>query len=231
MNSLIDKVLKALENKMEDFSLGGGTALSLFYFQHRLSYDLDFFTQDFSRKEIEKVMANLSSGLKAKIELTAAMSKESRAQILFYNLTMDEKNYLKIDFIEDVFRRVGAVNTLNGIPVLSLEDIYLRKIYAACGVSSMLDEAGRKTFLGGRQEVKDFFDLYFLSKTFMRLSLFASRFCSIPEKESIMTWYRKYNRSDMKMGLGEIQTDKKIGYQEMERHFKEEIEELIRKEI
>ena len=231
MNNVITNVIKALEGKMEGFPLGGGTALSLFYFQHRLSYDLDFFNQEFSRKEIEKIILELSSALKANIELTAEMSKGNRARILFYNLTVDEKNSLKIDFIEDLFRRIGIVNVVNGIPVLSLEDIYLRKIYAVCGVSEMLDDAGRKIFLGGRQEVKDFFDLFFLSRTFMSLSLFASRFCSVPERESIITWYRKYNRSEMKIGLSGIQTGKEVSYQEMERHFRDEVEKLIRHEV
>ena len=40
-------VLKALSGRMDNFYLAGGTALSLFYFQHRLSVDLDFFTQNF----------------------------------------------------------------------------------------------------------------------------------------------------------------------------------------
>ncbi|MBI1883556.1 MAG: nucleotidyl transferase AbiEii/AbiGii toxin family protein [Chlamydiae bacterium] len=231
MNNTIKRVIKALEGKMESFPLGGGTALSLFYFQHRLSYDLDFFTQTFSRKEVEKIITELSSTLKADVQLTAEVSKRERARILVYNLILDKENSLKIDFIEDLFKRIGTVNVFNGIPVLSLEDIYLRKIYAACGVSEMLDEAGRKIFLGGRQEVKDFFDLFFLSKTFMSLSKFASDFCSSSEKESIIAWYRKYNCPQMKMGLSEIQTDKRVSYQEMERHFKDEVEALVRKEV
>lgn len=215
---------------MEGFPLGGGTALSLYYFQHRFSYDLDFFAKEFSRKVIEMVMAELSSNLKTNTELTAEINQKNRTRILVYNLILGEES-LKIDFIEDLFRRVGAVNIFNGIPVLSLEDIYLRKIYAACGVSGTIDDMGRKIFLGGRQEVKDFFDLFFLSNTFLRLSRFASRFCSSSERESIIAWYRKYNRSEMKIGLGEIRTDKNVSYQEMERHFKEEIEDLIRQEV
>lgn len=44
-----NKVLKLFTGKMEDFYLAGGTALSRFYFNHRISYDLDFFTRSFSK--------------------------------------------------------------------------------------------------------------------------------------------------------------------------------------
>lgn len=216
---------------MGSFTLGGGTALSLFYFHHRNSYDLDFFFKEFLRKGAEKIMEDLATALKADIELASEVSRENRARILVYNIALGDETSIKIDFIEDLFRRVTANNVFNGIPVLSLEDIYLRKIYAACGVAEALTDTGRKTFIGGRQEVKDFFDLFFLSKTFLSLSKFAVRFCSPAEKESIITWYRSYKRDEMKIGLNDIETDKKVNYQEMERHFKDEVERLIRQEI
>ena len=51
-----EKVLKALEGKIDNFYLAGGTALSLFYFHHRQSDDLDFFTQEFNQDMINKII-------------------------------------------------------------------------------------------------------------------------------------------------------------------------------
>ena len=62
MNPIISEIyraLKILSGRMEGFYLAGGTALSLFYFQHRDSYDIDFFTNDFSRKRIEDIVKGL----------------------------------------------------------------------------------------------------------------------------------------------------------------------------
>jgi len=42
------KVLAALAGQADGFYLVGGTALSLYYFEHRESYDVDLFTKDLS---------------------------------------------------------------------------------------------------------------------------------------------------------------------------------------
>ena len=57
------KVLKKLSGKIDDFYLAGGTALSLFYFQHRLSVDLDFFApaKEFSFRRVEEIVAELEN--------------------------------------------------------------------------------------------------------------------------------------------------------------------------
>ena len=65
---LRDRALKALSNKLDSFYLAGGTALSLFYFKHRESFDLDFFTGQFSQKRIQDTVAYLSDAMKTKID-------------------------------------------------------------------------------------------------------------------------------------------------------------------
>mgnify|MGYP000256182108 CR=1 FL=1 len=49
---------------------------------------------------------------------------------------------------------------INGINVLSIEDIYIRKIYAVTGVETGKSKIGAYKFEGGRQDAKDLFDLY-----------------------------------------------------------------------
>jgi len=226
-----DEVLKILAGKTAGFYLGGGTALSLFYFGHRESYDVDFFTKEFSVKQISDIIAQLSESIKADIKLQAEEQRKDGVRMMRYSLAIDEKYSLKIDFIEDVYKLIKPLKTIDDIPVLSIEDIYLRKLFAICGSSETTDDIGRKVFIGGRQEAKDFFDLYFLSVTFMPLSKFALQFCSPSQIESIIVWYRTYKRADMKLGLKDIITDKHIDFHNIERHFKVEIENMIKGEL
>lgn len=228
---LQDKVLEVLKDKLGDFALAGGTALARCYFKHRESDDLDFFSSKFIPKEVERIVSFIGGSLKREMKLDTMQLKGDFAKYMrFYVGT--GRNKLKIEFVEDVYRRLKSHSIIDGIPVFSREDIYLRKIYAACGIRATEDHAGRKIFLGGRQEAKDFFDIYFLSYAFIPLSEFAEHYCNEVEKESIITWYRNYNRQEMKLGLLEsIKTTHKVDFQEVERHFRTQIETIIKKEL
>ncbi len=226
-----DKAVKALSGKAGGFCLAGGTALSLFYFHHRESYDLDFFTKDFSQVKAENIIGYLKKTLGLKAELIGSQVKKDKAQVLIYSLKMKGETVLKIDFVEDLYEIIKPPKIVDGIAVMSIEDIYIRKLFAACGSLGTTDFTGKKSFIGGRQDAKDFFDLYFLSKTFMPLSVFAVKYCGAAQIESIIVWYRTYDRLSIKLGLNDIMTDKRFDYQEMERYFKHEIEEIVKKEI
>ncbi len=120
---------------------------------------------------------------------------------------------------------------MDGIRVFALEDIYLRKLYAITGTAEVVDLTGRTVGIGGRQEAKDFFDLYFLSHMFMNLSDFAFKYCGIAMQEALIRWFRTYSRMDIKAGLLELNTKNKFDYKEMESHFKREIGRLLEKQI
>ena len=222
---LRDEAIKALKGKMDDFALGGGTALSLVYFRHRDSYDLDFFTKEFSKKRIAEVISELSKSLGKEITLFAESGTKSEVKIIFYQV----KGGLKIDFIEDVFRHFEMKNKFQDIPVLNKEAIYLRKVYASCGIRDLVSETGQRISVGGRQEAKDYFDLYYLSHVFMPLSDFAVEFCTPAEIERIIIWHSRYDRFKMKLHLLDLRTKQIIDAKAMERHFDKEIEKLIEK--
>ena len=224
---LRDKVLENLKGKVSDFALGGGTALSLFYFRHRESYDLDFFTKNFSDRRIEEVIERLSNMLGQKIPLLSQNKAENRAKITMYQVP----GGLKIDFIEDLFRHFDAKTVVNEVPILSKESIYLRKIYATCGIAEIRSDTGRTEFVGGRQEAKDYFDLYFLSSVFMPLSKFVESYCEQSEKERIIIWHSRYDRMRMKSGLLDIRANGVMDTKVMEKHFDVEIQKLIEKEM
>jgi predicted nucleotidyltransferase component of viral defense system len=225
--TLRDEALKALGGKVNDFALGGGTALAVVYFQHRDSYDLDFFTKDFSSKRIAEVMDGLSKILGKKIKLSAQSDAKSEARIIVYQV----EGGLKVDFIEDTFRHFEIKTKYEEVPVLSKEAIYLRKIYAACGIKNLFSDSGQIVSAGGRQEAKDYFDLYYLSHIFMPLSVFAKRFCNSAETERIILWHSRFDRFKIKTEMLDLRTDQAIDSRAMERHFDAEIGKLIEGEI
>jgi hypothetical protein len=63
------------------------------------------------------------------------------------------------------------------------------------------------------------------------LSIFATKYCDATEKENLVTWYRSFDRQEMKLGLREIRTDKDIDFREVDRHFKAEVEKLLLEQI
>ena len=222
-----DKILRILNGKTAPFYLAGGTALAKFYFQHRESYDLDFFSQTFSAAKIKDLVGLIEKGTHKKTKLIRKEQKEGFAQILTYEVILEKKEALKIDFVEDVLPLMGPLKRVDGIDILSLDDIYLRKIYAISGTLAETDQVGQKRFLGGRQEAKDFYDLYQLSSTHQPLSRFALKHCDDLQREALVRWFHTYSRPEIKMGLTELKTQKPIEFVVIEKHFKREIDELI----
>jgi predicted nucleotidyltransferase component of viral defense system len=221
------EALKTLSGKADNFYLAGGTALSLFYFHHRLSVDLDFFTRDFMFDDVLRIVLYLKNTLKKKVSLVGKNLNEKTAKIAAYNIHFTAKDLLKIDFVEDVTKLLRSTKVVDGIRILSLEDIYLRKLYALAGMIRITDETGRGKFIGGRIEAKDFYDVYFLSNTFIPLSKFAVEYCDDIAFEAIVGWFRTYDRMTMMGGVLDLITDKAIDYKAMEKHFKQEIDKMI----
>ena len=226
-SSLPKAILPFLRNKVDDYYLAGGTALSMFYYEHRESFDLDFFTKSFSRDRILKIIDNLKKDSKWKVELISQQDKKNLIRVSVYMVHMDKGEKCKIDFVEDYMELLKPLKQVDGIHVLSLEDIYSRKIYAIAGHIPTLNDIGQKAMLGGRQEAKDFYDVYCLSTITMPLSKFVSQHCSGMIKEGVVRWYQTYNRMEMKTGLLDLVTKTKPDYSLIEKHFKKEIDKLL----
>ena len=151
--------------------------------------------------------------------------------MLVYYIYFTPKDSLRIDFVEDVQEIIKPPRIVEGIKILSLEDIYLRKIFALAGIKPVLDETGRKEFVGGRTEAKDLFDIYFLSHTFMPLSQFVEKYGNFSLKEGLIHWFRTYDRMQIKEGILSLETDKDTDYKIIEKHFNAEIDKIIESEI
>lgn len=130
----------------KNFYFTGGTALSVFYLQHRESEDLDFFSEsDFNPDLAVKFMEEMALKLNAKLRATF------HERVKIFEL-VDDNNQLiiKVDFGFYPFTRLKEGTLKEGIKIDSLEDIGANKLHIVLQ----------------RTEVKDFVDLHFLLKEY-----------------------------------------------------------------
>jgi predicted nucleotidyltransferase component of viral defense system len=130
------------------FYLTGGTALSAFYLHHRLSEDLDFFTEDDVEAEpILTFLRSIPEVQELKIE-----RKFDRKIFLISYLGGDQ---LRAEFTKYPFKTINPVKTVEGIQVDSKGDILVNKLMA----------------LADRKDIKDYVDIYFILKDCPELSI------------------------------------------------------------
>jgi predicted nucleotidyltransferase component of viral defense system len=127
----------------DNFYLTGGTALAEFYLHHRLSEDLDFFSEnEFDPQAI--------SALFKKLQKPAGIKKTSYEQSFNRNLFFLEleKDSIKTEFTYFPFPRID-----------------LKQKFGALSVDSLLDIAVNKAFtIYQKPRSRDFIDLYCILK-------------------------------------------------------------------
>ena len=88
------------------------------------------------------------------------------------------------------------------------------------GVVKKEDSTGR-IIHADRQSVKDLFDLYYLSRHFQPLSEFFFEYFSYDKVESLIAWYRGFNRMDLKVELLDLVA--KVDTAKVMKHLDDEI--------
>lgn len=144
---LQEKIFKVFsqEKTSQYFYFTGGTALSVFYLQHRISDDLDFFSErDFANESIIPIIKKISE----EIELPYRFTQREKARI--FEFVKKDKLFIKVDFVYYPYKRVEVGKKVGNIEVDSLKDIAANKLIT----------------INQREDVKDFVDLYFLLKKF-----------------------------------------------------------------
>lgn len=139
---LLDEISK---NKAlsKTFYLGGGTALAEFYLQHRLSEDLDFFTEnEFDTFAISAFFKSIQK----KIKITKIDYQQSFNRNLFF-ITIG-KDVIKTEFTYYPFPRIENGTTVHGIKIDSLLDIAVNKVFT----------------IYQKPRSRDFIDLYLIMK-------------------------------------------------------------------
>ena len=129
------------------FYFTGGTVLAQFYLQHRLSEDIDLFT------EKEEVNQSLVEAFLKKISLKFSIKEIKKSQFLglfSYTLIFNDGEKLKVDFNYYPFPRINKGKKFKNLDVDSLYDIAVNKVHTM--------------FM--RTKSRDFIDLYYIMKTF-----------------------------------------------------------------
>jgi len=141
--------LKAFFAREKRFFLTGGSALGLFYLEHRYSYDLDLFSQDrLDWLELDGVMRLCAEGIGAALELRRDAPTFRRYQLV----RGDDREI--VDVVFDVSPQIDREKPwIDDVRVDTLHEIVVNKI----------------TTLISRCELKDIVDLCFLEKEGYRI--------------------------------------------------------------
>ncbi|MBI2330550.1 nucleotidyl transferase AbiEii/AbiGii toxin family protein [Candidatus Daviesbacteria bacterium] len=129
------------------FYLTGGTALSEFYLKHRLSYDIDLFTQE---TEVDQQLVEV---FLQKISSKPEVKEIKRSQFLglfSYTLVFKDNQELKVDFNYYPFPRIQKGTKYKNLEVDSVYDIAANKVHTI--------------FMKPRS--RDYLDLYFIMKKY-----------------------------------------------------------------
>lgn len=225
------KFLLVFARKAKSFALCGGTALELYYLHHRSSVDLDFFSPKYDIKEIEAIILEFRKRIKCKIRLESEFVMNGRAKARFYTASIEGlSRRLKIDFVEEVIISRPGLRRFNGVPVYSAESIYFQKLAAITGGRMSEDELGR-SLLQGRNQARDVFDIYMLSKKVCPLSAFLKTAGGYMQK-GMVRWYQTFSRQDLKLGLLDLEIyDKKFDSKEMIVYIESQIEKFVKEVI
>ena len=112
------------EQITKQFYLTGGTALSEFYLQHRLSYDIDLFTekQEVDQRLIETFLKKISQNLGV-----LEIKRSQMMGLVSYILVFDNDQKLKVDFNYYPFPRIEKGTYFKNLEVDSVYDIAANK--------------------------------------------------------------------------------------------------------
>ena len=128
----------------KNFFLSGGTALSEFYLRHRLSEDLDFFSEkEVSERNLRAFVQRLSSKLGVKKFTIGGIGG-----VQTYLLEFSKNQILKVDFSYYPFPPIERWTFFGKLRVASIYDIAVDKLQT----------------IGAKARVRDYIDLYFILK-------------------------------------------------------------------
>lgn len=145
LTALKKDFLTAFFDRSQAFFLTGGSALGIFYLQHRLSFDLDFFTTDEHTEWhfLDNEVRSIAEAIKAHCETITAAHTFRR-----YELNRGGEREL-LDFVVEFVPQIDVEkNQFGKLRVDTLREMTVNKICT----------------LVGRCELKDLVDLFFLSK-------------------------------------------------------------------
>ena len=192
-------ILRLVAEKYPHVYLVGGTAISLLY-RHRVSEDLDFFTQGYSKTLHRRIAAFIGRETDFTFHLVDEETRHRYVRMAVYDFHVTRSLHLKVDVVSDV---VDVLQPRQQNGIASIEDIYYRKVLAVVGWKSGESATGRR-LAGGRQTTKDLYDIFFLSSRVQKLSAWFPQHFDLEGYQRLTAWYLGVPRSKAVMELLEL---------------------------
>ena len=138
---LLLNLLSEEKSITDNFYLSGGTALAVYYLNHRYSEDLDFFSyNEFEAIQIQAILEKIKA--KGKIKLFD-FQKSLNRNLFFIHFS---KEIIKTEFTYYPFKQIEEPKVINNFKIDSLLDIAVNKFFT-------IYQSPRS---------RDFIDLYFI---------------------------------------------------------------------
>ncbi|MDM8549078.1 nucleotidyl transferase AbiEii/AbiGii toxin family protein [Desulfobacterales bacterium HSG2] len=129
--------LFAASDLSEVFRLSGGTALSAFYLEHRLSDDLDFFSS-------EKIPYYMVKDFLKQLGFTDKIHFAKKYDRNIFTLKLRDNSVLKTEFTYYPLKNIENTNRIGSLRIDSFKDIVVNKL---CAIADRID-------------IKDYVDIY-----------------------------------------------------------------------
>ncbi|MCD4813678.1 nucleotidyl transferase AbiEii/AbiGii toxin family protein [bacterium] len=229
------EILNLFSKNPGNFALAGGTALEIFYLQHRFSRDLDFFSLEFNYGEIVSILEEIKKG-GYKPEFKDEITHPGKMNVHFYTIPIEKTSEsLKLDFVEDVLpqlTRENFIKKIKGIPVYDVNRIYFQKIIAITGIVPEKNGHGEPQAVG-RNVPRDVIDLYYLSKKIEPLHSFLK---TIPRtyQRTMIGWRKRFSTQKFEqdyLDYADAIYDRKLKSKMIIRHLDDELSAFLEGEL
>jgi len=192
----------------EAFRLTGGTALSAFYLEHRVSEDLDFFSSErvpfYICEDFLKMLPDVSE-----ISWTRQFDRN------IFNLGLADETRLKVEFTYFPLKNIEDTCLADGLPIDGFLDLVVNKL---CAIADRIDP-------------KDYVDLYWALK---KSTLLLEHLFTLAEKKCEIkgiTHILKNRLLQVPDGASGLSLMTKIEESEMQILFDRLIKGIVEKEI
>ncbi|MGE0087097.1 MAG: nucleotidyl transferase AbiEii/AbiGii toxin family protein [Desulfococcaceae bacterium] len=190
------------------FRLSGGTALSAFYTEHRLSSDLDFFSYETVPSHLIEYFLN-HLDFADKTEMQKAYDRR------IYTIHVTDGSRIKTEFTHYPLKNIFPFELPDNIPIDSFADLAVNKLCA----------------LVDRTDIKDYADIYAVCRNrpgFLELILdFAEKKCQIHGLRHIV----KCRLLQIPEGFEELYLKKEFDRKDMESFFRSFVKQLAEKDV
>ena len=209
--------LDCIRGQMDPFCLAGGTGLSLFYLQHRVSFDLDLFNTGGNFSRYQEILFLWEQGgftVESPREISGGEHPVLRSRL------WKKTEEIKVDWIDDPVPLASSPEDFDGIRVMGIDDIYYRKILID------VTEGQTRRFL--RFEARDVLDLYALSHQHQKLSqrLVRGGYNSQAAR-NLHWWLSRFPKREIQEEIKTTQYQIERSSEVILHHLKEEIEEAL----